>query len=127
MDEEFWGYFEQFVEEDPYGPYGVCASNSGLAHVPVGEPDAFVCECVYYETTNRHNQVRQGTCGWFSQLSYDLSILTVKGRTIPENFVTATRARAHRRLAMTLQAAGYKGSTHPKALERASKERDQLL
>lgn len=101
--------------------------NDGLAYVPEGEPDSFVCECAYSEPDQSHSQGSSETCDWYSRVSYNLTVLTEKGKQLQENKETANRARAHRRLAMKLQAAGYKGSKHPKALERASKERDQLL
>jgi len=50
--------------------------NDGLAYVPVGEPDAFVCECSCYEPTKEHPQGRTSECSWYSQVSYNLSVLT---------------------------------------------------
>lgn len=80
---------------------------------PGPEYDPYVCACQIKE------QLENGVyvpillkCDWYRTAS------AISGHVAAAN--------SHMKFAMTLQAGGYKGSTHPKALERATKERDRL-
>ena len=109
-----------------YGWFGTGKTNNGLAYIPTYESDPFVCECAAHEPDQIHRSGRVTQCSWYQLATSNLDALTEKGEQLQENIKARARVRAHGRLAFTLQASGYKGSKHPKALERAAKERDAL-
>lgn len=101
-------------------------TNNGLVRLVEDEPDAFTCSCRALEPTHPQLPSKVQFCYWYEESQRRLDNLTAKAQAILENLKSEKQVRRHLRLAMTLQASGYKGSSHPKAIARASSERDSL-
>ena len=101
-------------------------TNDGVAPIDIVEPDPFICACEVSVPTRTEPKGKVKHCWWYEKSRKSLDNLTAKGKALPENVSSDSRVSKHLRLAMKLQAAGYKGSTHPKAMEHAAKERDSL-
>lgn len=109
-----------------WGWYGAASLDDGVAYVDSVETDAFICFCQVTDPTRTQPKGELETCYWYRTSRANLDKLSSKGKALAENISSELRVRQHMRLAMKLQASGYKGSQHPRAMEHAAKERDRL-